>query len=235
LQGLDDDILTYVTGVVEDMSPAERRTAQALINTVAPFLVDSEFCDQAKAASLCQSLSVSFGGSGSLSAKLTSQQAEDDPPPLLAAPVRIAPVTISAATVKPAVDIDGDGHSGESESTSMQRQFRKNKRQSDDIRKAMLAQQAAEEAFRQEMANARMAAIMASRTAGRQCNSGVSIDRFSLPHPSGTGDLLSDASLVLSSGRRCGLVGKNGAGKTTLMKAIATYKLPGLGVSFHDL
>jgi ABC-type molybdenum transport system ATPase subunit/photorepair protein PhrA len=27
-------------------------------------------------------------------------------------------------------------------------------------------------------------------------------------------------------------VGKNGAGKTTLMKAIATYKLPGLGVSF---
>lgn len=45
---------------------------------------------------------------------------------------------------------------------------------------------------------------------------------------SGTGDLLSDASMSLSHGHRYGLIGRNGAGKTTLMRALATYALPGL-------
>lgn len=73
----------------------------------------------------------------------------------------------------------------------------------------------------------------------------MNIDKFALPHPSGQGDLLSDASLVLSPGRRYGLVGKNGAGniivlihflrklieplgKSTLLRALAHYKLEGL-------
>jgi ATP-binding cassette subfamily F protein 3 len=56
----------------------------------------------------------------------------------------------------------------------------------------------------------------------------VHLDRFNIPHPSGSSDLLADASLVLSSHRRYGLIGKNGAGKTTLMTYLAKYKLDGL-------
>ena len=56
----------------------------------------------------------------------------------------------------------------------------------------------------EELRSARMAAIRASRVTGRQVNSGVSIERFSLPHPSGSGDLLTDASITLSKGRRYG-------------------------------
>lgn len=57
---------------------------------------------------------------------------------------------------------------------------------------------------------------------------GVSLDRFSLMHPTGSGDLLTDASLVLTPGHRYGLIGKNGAGKSTLLRSVAQYKLPGL-------
>ena len=73
-----------------------------------------------------------------------------------------------------------------------------------------------------------MAAIRASRANGRQSFTGVNIDRLSLPHPSGTGELLSDATLVLAPGRRYGLVGRNGAGKSTLMRCLANYKVEGL-------
>ena len=38
------------------------------------------------------------------------------------------------------------------------------------------------------------------------------MDRFSLPHPSGSGELLSDVSLTLAGGHRYGLIGRNGAG-----------------------
>ena len=47
-----------------------------------------------------------------------------------------------------------------------------------------------------------MAAIKASRSAGRQALTGVNLEGFSIPHPSGTGDLLSDATLVMTPGRR---------------------------------
>jgi hypothetical protein len=50
----------------------------------------------------------------------------------------------------------------------------------------------------------------------------------SISYPTGTGDLLADASLVLSYSHRYGLVGRNGSGKTTLMRSLATYALPGL-------
>jgi ATPase subunit of ABC transporter with duplicated ATPase domains len=48
----------------------------------------------------------------------------------------------------------------------------------------------------------------------------VNIERLSLPHPSGTGDLLTDATLVLAPTKRYGLVGRNGAGKSTLLRYI---------------
>jgi ATP-binding cassette subfamily F protein 3 len=96
------------------------------------------------------------------------------------------------------------------------------------LQRALKQEAMARAAAEAEMASARMAAIRASRAAGRQALTGVNIDRFSLPHPAGSGDLLTDVSLVLSPGRRYGLIGRNGAGKSTLMRTLANYKLDGL-------
>lgn len=37
-----------------------------------------------------------------------------------------------------------------------------------------------------------------------------------------------EATLMLASGRRYGLVGRNGTGKTTLMRALATHSIKGI-------
>jgi len=108
------------------------------------------------------------------------------------------------------------------------RELRRQRKESERLARVLQSEAAAEEARRNEMAVARMAAIRASRQAGRQAVLGVNIENFSIPHPSGTGDLLSDASLTLVPGRRYGLIGRNGAGKSTLLRALANYKLPGL-------
>lgn len=108
------------------------------------------------------------------------------------------------------------------------RELRRQRKESERLVRVLQAEASAEEARRNEMALARMAAIRASRLAGRQAGLGVNIESFSLPHPSGTGDLLSDAALVLVPGRRYGLIGRNGAGKSTLLRSLANYKLPGL-------
>lgn len=51
--------------------------------------------------------------------------------------------------------------------------------------------------------------------------------------------LIEDASLMLSFGRRYGLIGRNGQGKTTLLRAIANRNVAGLGkntqASIHPL
>ena len=55
------------------------------------------------------------------------------------------------------------------------------------------------------------------------------IQNFNLPNRKGGGaDLLADASLILASGRRYGLMGRNGCGKTTLLTALASRELGGI-------
>lgn len=69
----------------------------------------------------------------------------------------------------------------------------------------------------EETTRARIEAIKASRglstaaSANRSLQN-VLVERFSIPHPSGKGDLLADATLSLTAGHRYGLVGKNGCG-----------------------
>ena len=96
--------------------------------------------------------------------------------------------------------------------------LRKQRKENEKLARALQAEANVEAARRLEMAMARMAAIRASRNSGRQSVVGVNIESFSLPHPTGTGDLLTDAALVLAPGRRYGLIGRNGAGKTTLLR-----------------
>ena len=66
-------------------------------------------------------------------------------------------------------------------------------------------------------------AIMNSSTTFDLCQN------FNLPNRKGGGaDLLADASLILASGRRYGLMGRNGCGKTTLLTALASRELGGI-------
>jgi len=109
-----------------------------------------------------------------------------------------------------------------------QKQIRKQRKENEALRKILKAEEMAKKLEAEEMARARMAAIKASRLLGKQSSLGVNIERFSLPHPSGTGELLSDIPLTLVPGRRYGLIGRNGAGKSTLLRSFANYKIDGL-------
>jgi len=235
LGSLDSDVLDYVCGVVEGMTLEERRSREILSEVIAPFLVDAGVGD---ADSICKTLSVAFGGSGYKSSNTSSVE---DAPQLLSSAVKI----IDLAGLKPQKQTFGGAVFAEAGADSIgplesntvfessaipttQKQLRKQRKENEALNKILRAEAAHRAQISAEIMAARMAAIRASRALGRQANTGVNIERLSLPHPSGTGDLLSDATLGLAPGRRYGLVGKNGAGKSTLMRYLANYKDPAL-------
>lgn len=104
-----------------------------------------------------------------------------------------------------------------------QKQLRKQRKENEQLQKILRAEAEARLKAEQELAAARMAAIKASRKeavstnknnrSGAMNTNSVTLEHFSVPHPSGRGDLLSDTTLTLVSGRIYGLIGKNGVGK----------------------
>ena len=217
-----------------------RITAISLIPLYHTFI---GYADESGSEKLCKDISIAFGGSGY---KNNPIAVADDTPLLLSAPVRIsdnAPdlknqkKTYGGAVIAGADDGSDPMPSGALASNSLmdvsaipttQKQLRKMRKENEVVQKILKAESLARATAAADMAAARMAAIKASRSAGRQANTGVNIERLSLPHPSGTGDLLTDATLILAPGRRYGLVGRNGAGKSTLLRCLANYKVDGL-------
>eukprot|EP01041_Mallomonas_annulata_P013718 gene13718-29174_t len=236
--GLDNDLFEYVTSVVEDMSAEERKNHNSLNEIISPFLVDSGIIDESGAEDLCRKIAVAFGGSGYKTVPSNNKTIEnDDIPILLSAPVRMMDINSSLQTTKATYGGAILGDSAVEDSNNLmdisvvpttQKQMRRMRRDNEQLQRILRTEAAAEEIRRQELLAARMAAIKASRQAGRQSSTGVSIERFSIPHPSGTGDVLSDVSLTLAPSRRYGLIGRNGAGKSTLLRALAGYKIEGL-------
>jgi len=247
----DEGVLDYLVSVIEGMTMDERRSSAVLSEVVSPFLIDAGLAsDESAAEAVCKTLSVSFGGSGYKSSLAGGSAAAavseaEDAPQLLSAPIKI----IDQTNLRPKQQTYGGvvfAEAGDDNLSSIgaslssntvlessaipttQKQLRKQRKENEVLNKILRleAQQRAQAA--QEMMAARMAAIRASRASGRQAFTGVNLERLCLPHPSGTGELLSDASLVLSPGRRYGLFGKNGAGKSTLMRCLANYKVEGL-------
>jgi ATP-binding cassette subfamily F protein 3 len=224
LKGLDEDVVSYLTSVVEAMSSDERKASHALYEAIGPFLLDCGSVDSEEAAeALCKTISVSFGGSGFKSAVVEVEEQIT----LLSAPIKMsdrsglnkAPKATYGGAVISNMDEDGQvtemNHNANLDAAAIpttQRQIRKNRKENERLQRILRAEEMARMKAEAEMAAARMAAIKANRSAGRQAAMGVNIERFSIPHPSGTSDLLTDASLTLASGRRYGLVGKNGAG-----------------------
>jgi ATP-binding cassette subfamily F protein 3 len=240
LSTLDEDILGYLISVVGDMSLEEKRSSQSLQEVISPFLVDSGFVSSEEDANACcKTISVAFGGSGF---KSTTAISDDYAPMLLAAPIKIIDnsdhLKVKKSSYGGAVLTGaGEGQMNDNNhNTSLevkfipttQKQVRKMRRENEQLQKILKVEAAQRAEAEQEMLVARMSAIKASRAVGKQSSLGVNIDRFSIPHPSGTSDLLTDATLTLAPGRRYGLIGKNGSGKSTLMTRIANYKIDGL-------
>jgi len=108
LKGLDDDLLGYISSVVEDMSENEKKNYVELSQVISPFLIDCGFADEEKSEELCKKIAskyfmiriilcfnlhslkflVAFGGSGYVKGGLTSVDIEEAPE-LLNAPVRM--------------------------------------------------------------------------------------------------------------------------------------------------
>ena len=77
-----------------------------------------------------------------------------------------------------------------------------------------------------EMAGAREKAAMARiRGLGGFTLGPIDTGDFSLPNPGGGPDLLEKASLLLTPGKKYGLIGRNGKGKSTLLKALAARRV----------
>lgn len=257
LVGLDEDIVNYLIGAVDGMSVAERKSNQALFDTISPFLIDSGFSNsEDEAMDKCRGIAVAFGGSGFKSSLATLHDHDDSAPILLSAPVKMAN-SVHVVTKQQFMDVTvfetfdpnaaeasfgsaaGQGHAHTHTGVvaqnldiraipTTQKDMRKQRKANEQLQKILRQEAVLRQQAEAEMAAARMAAIRASRTQGRQANTGLNIERFSIPHPSGRSDLLTDASLTLVNGRRYGLIGKNGAGKSTLLRQIANYKLPSL-------
>jgi ABC-type multidrug transport system fused ATPase/permease subunit len=225
----DEEVLSYITSILEEMTLDERKSQQNLLEVIGPFIVDTGYADQAGSEALCKTISVAFGGSGYKAKSSSNTAAADDVPMLLSAPIKIIDHAPSLKPVKatyggavladaseddsaPGIQLSNNSLMDASSIPTTQKQLRKMRKENEQLQKILKAEAAARAALAAELAHARMAAIRASRAGGRQSLTGVNIERLSLPHPSGTGELLSDATLILAPGRRYGLVGRNGAG-----------------------
>ena len=247
LRGLDCDILAYLVGCVESMSADDRRAAAPLSDIIVPFLVDSGYvAEEEKGAEICKNIATKFGGSGYTMKQSSgngngNSNDEPDAPQMLSRAIKMID-NVDADILNPkhtygSVVIAGSDNLDNIDSNTgldiksipqTQKQMRKQKKENLQLQRVLKAEAQLRQAQEEELRRARMAAIKASRSVSRQANKGVNIDLFSIPHPSGSGDLLTDCSLVLAPTRRYALTGRNGAGKSTLMRAVANYKLPGL-------
>ena len=87
-----------------------------------------------------------------------------------------------------------------------------------------------------EMHEARIKAAMARiKGDGGYVLGPIDTGEFNLPNPGGGIDLLESASLLLTPGKRYGLIGRNGKGKSTLLKALAARRVGNLpdSMSLH--
>lgn len=253
LEGLEEDFLEYLIQAIDDMNNEDRKSVPMLKEIISPFLLDTGLVSSdEEATNKCQSISIAFGGSGTLKSNNLSTNVtfNDESPSLLNQPVKIIdnsdlkskPKTFGATfmasignnSMNPissniaALSINSNTKLEVSAIPTTQKQLRKLKKENEVLRKIMQQEALEREREAEELLRARMLAIKASRALGKQSLTGVNINSFSLPHPSGKGDLLSDAQLILSPGRRYGLIGRNGAGKSTLLRSIAKYEINGL-------
>ena len=232
LVGLDDELLTYIASVVDDMPASEVNSPGAMGDAIGPFLLDSGFCgSQTEVDVIC--------GKICSSASTSVKAPELEEPTVFATAFKMKAITISnpeavlaslqaSSSGSSAVPFFGQATIGELEEKKDNevKDARRRKKEDSTQRKAMEREMQARQLKLNEMKVARMAAIRASRGFARQASSAVILDKFTVPHPAGMGDILAESNVTLVPRHRYGFIGKNGIGKSTVMNCLAAYKTP---------
>ena len=250
IPNFDDDCLDYLISVIEGMTMEERQNTDNLAENISPFLIETGELNEEDTELICRKVSVAFGSSGRSGAHVFT--AMDDSPGLLQSAVRIIDnaeeaglILNKSATYGKVVISNASGNIVGSNSAydakampTTQREARRMKRTAEQLRELLQREKAKRDEEQQKVIAERMRALQYQRdqiansrvskkhteSVFNRKGSSVTLDRFSLPHPSGSGELLSDVSLTLSCNRRYGLIGRNGSGKTTLMNSFARYQ-----------
>lgn len=192
LPGFDEDLVGYIIALLDQMEVEERQNAEIVNEAIGPFIIDSEYGSINDAVLLCRKISVAFGGSGFKGKGFVT---DDTLPELLSAPVRlkdsIEPVKqtyggVVFTDIDNPNDVSANSEFNVKEIPKDTRSKRKIQKENDQLARKLRLEAARDAERRIEMAAARMAAIRASRQSCKsKAMTGVSIDGFSIPHPSG--------------------------------------------------
>lgn len=224
IKGADEDVVTYMRGLIEEEPPS---SADELWELVGPFVCDAAQVEEDAGRPLCDELFALLGDGKKAPA----------PSPKAAAPLRqLAPVNMAtfgeAARQQENVNTYGvavgKGGGYEAAIDTLETVARVAKKKKEKVmrreeRRAWSAHDKTDDGS-VWVDLAQGVSLAGDGSALRTAH----LTGFSLPNKKGSGDLLTDAACTLVGGRRYGLIGKNGVGKSTFLDAIARREIPGV-------
>eukprot|EP00933_Yihiella_yeosuensis_P023634 TRINITY_DN18399_c0_g1_i4.p1 TRINITY_DN18399_c0_g1~~TRINITY_DN18399_c0_g1_i4.p1 ORF type:complete len:746 (+),score=214.97 TRINITY_DN18399_c0_g1_i4:32-2239(+) len=227
LDGLDEDTLEYIsTGIVDEDDGGNVLPRDELIDFVAPLINGICDGDDDRANELAGKLHDRLAGAPKPAAK-------PKPKP------KFSPQARPLGAILAAESKDKEEDETDPAAVAKKAQAKKDA----EARAAKLAAQAAKEdkaaakkaeaargeskKLDEELDKAREKAVKLRASKGAFKGS-IEIGPLTLPNPGGGLDLLTDASFVLTPGRRYGLVGRNGKGKSTLLRYMAARRVGGM-------
>ena len=216
LLGLDDEILAYISDMVQG-DESEREMTEA----IAAFLVSCETAESSEAAvGACEGLFAALRAEGI--GRPSGAEAEEDS----SAKLLNMKTSLKGDDARLFRDEDDSGLGGRLVDISEALDDRKKRKAKLEAERRatkaqytrIMAQRAAEE---EALQNAMQQSVALRRKLGAYTGA-VEAKPFMLPNPGGGRDLLEGASFTLVRGRIYGLIGRNGKGKSTLLKAVAS-------------
>lgn len=252
LSGLDPDLFDYIVGILED---ADKDDREETIETIAEFLVSSEFCDEDEATSKATLILENFQG------KPPSKATPAATPKAAPVKFRSAKYADSAGSVpavtttatkqllvgKPMAAMTLESPPAPTQTTEVKTAIPKEDKAKPKSEKltnkeaAKAARLAKKKKSKGKMTPSDKAvaqameidkelhdARIAAVKARRTLGSykgALEAKEFTLPNPGGGQPLLEDAACTLVWGRRYGLIGRNGMGKSTMLRAFAARRV----------
>ena len=219
---LDADALAYACAGGE-----EAETVDDFVDFIYPVLAEKMNDDETAAKALALEVWTTIGG------RERTATGPVDGVRAARAPVRLGEGWVDAAAAAAAADgTDGavDGTVSDVKATTRDVKEREKVRR----RAERLAADAVEARGRlgEELRDARRRAAEARCAGASKALANVELGPFNLPNPGGGADLIDDASLTLTPGRRYGLIGRNGSGKSTLLRHLAARRVEGIDASY---
>lgn len=236
LQGLEEDILEYIVGSLEEFVASGDGDVEETTTMVAQFLESAGYIEEEEAALqkakevLDQLLVISQPSSSSSTTNKTAAPISNEPQKL-SEDVKKLTLSLQDASVVPE---EARGRRvgatstnslitkpGDETSTSTFKSKKKKKATTKTTSTSAYDQaQAQALEVEQELWQARVNAIHARSKLGAY-KGALDAPSFTLPNPGGGQPLLEDAACRLNWGKRYGLIGRNGMGKSTLLRALA--------------